>query len=140
MILKDLKTVETTWMQENLRTKDDLILLLKEKYDAYKVALALGLCLWRGEDQCKVCRGKLNVEERGNSCNVWWRCVDCRTYVSTMDGTLFQEMPKTSWKHIITVLWETSYDACTTSAHIARVWCLQSYIVIYILLIWYNVT
>lgn len=131
MRLKDVGKGDADWVRESVLTKEDLIVLVQDKYRALKFALAAGLCEWRTacpNPMC-LCENGLRLVERSGSDNLWWRCRirSCRTYVSTFDRSIFPGCAS-SWKNVLIAVWETSYDARVTSIHIARVCCVQYFL------------
>ena len=130
MSLKGLRDVTVDWAIEEINSKFDIINLVRDKYSALKLALALGLCKWRDVCGYNGCMGRVVLEERVNrrgelNENLWWRCcvTGCRHYSDTFTGSLFPGF-RTSWQNLIIVIWETCYDNRITSEHVARVCCV----------------
>jgi hypothetical protein len=122
MKMKELHDVSEEWAMEVINSKVDIIKLVEDEYGALKLALALGLCQWRYVCGRGDCFGRVSLVHRRGYRNLWWKCCrhSCGAWTSTFDGSLFGGI-RTSWKDLIIVLWEISYDARITSAHIAMV-------------------
>lgn len=122
--MADISRGSEEWLRSKLKSKRDLIVLLNDKHEALKAAVALGFCECRKKCALPMCDGLISLEERAPTRNLWWRCRrrSCRRYFSTLDGTVFERFrTKRGWGDILIVMWETSYDARVTSASIARV-------------------
>lgn len=131
MKVKGMCDVSVEWAIKRINCKVDIIGLVEDKYSALKLALALGLCEWRYVCGREGCLGAVSLVERKglsgkSSGNLWWRCCrpGCRLFTSTLRGTLFEGY-RASWRDLIITIWETCYDARTTSQHVAMVSCLR---------------